>query len=344
MGMKVVRDPHTGKITGLTGYDEKGIIPYDVGGVMGIRDLVGEFSLLDREKQKPLQNAFNFKYFGQLCDMLHDIGYQTKVNLFGLPFDFRIVLDPRYRRHMFADFRKWIEYAVERNKGRKAVVVCHSLGAILFKWFLTTVPPSWTAMHVHEVIAIGAPTGGAVNAVKVLQYGDYYVPFFHKIFRDELRLNNGIIMCLPNRYAFGEDDALLVEKKGDGAAITLKSYAELAKTNDGFAIWRDLYEPHLETIVSTKVDVPVRIIITTSAVTDIQYRTRDLATQYPHDAIVTYGDGVVPCASLLATRDLFTSAAPTTLDVLNGSTHSGLLSDRRVFDVLRASAAAQKII
>jgi Lecithin:cholesterol acyltransferase len=328
MSFDVTRDPKTGIITGFSGYDAKDIVPLDVGGTSGIKDLVGEFDLLNAREQKRLQDMFHYRYFHDMCESLYRAGYKDRQNLFGFPYDFRLVLDPRYRLTMFHDFKYWIEHAAMLND-KSVTIVTHSLGAIMLKWFLIGMTESWRNSYVHRILSIGAPVGGAANAVKVLLYGDHYVPLFHRLFHDELRMVSGIIMCLPNKYGFSKDD-VLVESE-NGPPITRASYAELAKTNVGFEIWRDLYEPHLDALMNTEVGVRSDVILTTSVGTQHKYKSKDWRKHYPHDAMVTYGDGIVPYQSLLAAKRMFDGSR---LHIINGSSHTDLISDPRVIDIL----------
>jgi pimeloyl-ACP methyl ester carboxylesterase len=331
MSFDVTRDPKTGTITGFAGYEDKGITVHDFGGTAGIKDLVGEFDLLNSHEQKRLNDIFQYRYFYDMCEALYRAGYKERQTLFGMPYDFRLVLDPRYRLMMFHDFKYWIEHAVMANGGSPAVVVAHSLGAVIMKWFLIGMSASWRAANVHRVVTIGAPVGGAINAVKAVLYGDHYVPLFHRQFRDELRTVSGIVMCLPNKYGFVDPDEVLVEAES-GSPITRRSYGELAEGgNVAFEIWRDLYEPHLEGLMTTQIDVCTDIIMTTSMSTHYQYKTKN-RTDYPYDAAVTYGDGIVPYQSLLAARQMFGSASR--LHVINGSSHTNLISDPRVLNIV----------
>lgn len=356
MAYGVRRDPATGRILGFEGHEHSGIVPYDVGGTAGVKDLVSELLLLSAKQQEDLESAYQFRYFHAMCEALYADGYADRKTLVGLPYDFRLVLDPEYRRRLFNTFRAYIERAVAeapRGAGRGgAVVVGHSLGALLFKWFLSAgdVGADWIAEHVAHFVSICAPYGGAPNSIKASVAGEHYLPFFHHVFREELQYNSGIVMCFPNRIGTLPGEVLyeLPGDEGGGAGgasggarggrerpreIRIGDYAALAA--DGaisFEIWRDLYEPHLA-VVERRVAVPTTAVLTANVATGVRFKAKRLSS-YPYDTAYGYGDGVVPARSLKSYRKLFCSDLTRELLIPN-SNHAKLISDARVCQLVR---------
>jgi len=367
----VRRDPATKRIVGFDGYESRGIVPYDIGGTAGVKDLVSEVLLLNQKQQDDIENMYQSRYFHALCEALYAKGYADGKTLVGLPYDFRLVLDPEYRRRLFNTFRVYIERAVADARAASgadgAVVVAHSLGAVLFKWFLSSgdaaggVGPEWIAENVAHFVSICAPYGGAPNSIKACVAGENYIPIFQQVFQEELQYNSGIIMCFPNRIGTHAGDVLYElaakdggrERGGGGGErarraagpektreIRLGDYADLAA--DGaipFEIWRDLYEPHIA-VVEKRVAVPTTAVLTVNVATPARFKARKL-NAYPYDTAYGYGDGVVPARSLKSYRKLFAGEATEELIVPN-SNHAKLLSDPRVCRlVLRVAEGAQ---
>ena len=343
MKLTLQRDPHTTKIIGLerpsvsegiasgadgVGGAAGGLEPYDIGGTRGVRDLVGELMLLSKPHLDEVESAYNFRYFHHICEALESRGYKDRENLIGMPYDFRLVLDPSYREWLFSTFRQWIE---ETDTADGVVVVAHSLGAVLFKWFISeTVNQDWIERYIHHFYSISAPYGGAPNSIKASFAGEHYIPFFHHVFRDELQYNSGIVMCIPNYLGHTEGDILYsvsARHKKDDIAIRLRDIPELSKDHLSFDMWKDLYAPHLHT-VAKKIAVPMTAVITCNAATGIGFRTRNI-TEYPYDTRYGYGDGVVPARSLKAHRRLFFPELSREM-MIDNSHHSKLLSDPRV--------------
>ena len=348
MSYELRRDPATKRIVGFDGYESSGIVPYDIGGTAGVKDLVSEVLLLNQKQQDDIENMYQSRYFHPLCEALYAKGYADGKTLVGLPYDFRLVLDPEYRRRLFNTFRVYIERAVadaRRERGADgAVVVAHSLGALLFKWFLSSgdVAPDWIAENVAHFVSICAPYGGAPNSIKACVAGEHYIPLFHQVFQEELQYNSGIIMCFPNRIGTLGGDVLyeLAPKDGGGSErprpagpekmreIRLGDYGDLAAAGAiPFEIWRDLYEPHIP-VVEKRIAVPTTAVLTVNVATGTRFKARKLSA-YPYDTSYGYGDGVVPARSLKSYRKLF--AGETTEELLiAGGNHAKLISDPRV--------------
>ena len=366
----VRRDPVSKRIVGFDGYESRGIVPYDIGGTAGIKDLVSELVLLNQKQQDNLESMYQVRYFNTLCESLYAKGYADGKTLVGLPYDFRLVLDPEYRRRLFNTFRSYIEKAVADSRASGgaggggagadgAVVVGHSLGALLFKWFLSTgdVTPEWIADNVAHFVSICAPYGGAPNSVKACLAGEHYIPLFHQVFQEELEYNSGIIMCFPNSIGSLSSDVIYelpeagTEASAGGAArsekarqIRVGDYGDLA---DGgaipFEIWRDLYAPHIP-VIERKISVPVTAVLTVNVATAARFKTRKLSA-YPYDTAYGYGDGVVPARSLKSYRKLFSGESLDELLVPN-SNHAKLISDPRVCRLVQelAQGAGRKYV
>lgn len=287
----VERDGKYGNVIGVKPVCDN-IIAYDVGGTKGIKDILPEFLLLPYNLHDVMQSSFQFRYFHDICEYLYSHGYKDHHSLFGIPYDFRLVLDPQYRGQLFATFKTVIEKATQ-TANCASVVASHSLGAILFKWFLSTyVDQTWIRNNVHRFFMISPPFGGSLFSLKTVMVGDFYIPQFHSLYKDELQSNTGIIMCLPNKYGFKATQPLM-EIEETNMTITLADYQSLY--DDGhvsFQIWHDLYIPHVSDIYKY-VDVDCHIIDATSKPTPKTYRVKRDGV-YPHrEYQCDRGDGII---------------------------------------------------
>jgi hypothetical protein len=300
-------------------------------GIRGIIDMVPEFELLTTSHQEWLDLNFNYKYFGHLVRALKDDGYVEDVDLCAAPYDFRSILDPTYRARWFNDLQMQIE--LQSTEG-KCVVLCHSLGAVLFKWFLSThVSAEWAHKHVDRFICVNAPFGGTAIALKALYNGEYFIPIFAKQFQAGLQLNSGILMCLPNEYAYRPDEVLgVLESRFIGLASTyigcntLKVGLKQAST-----AWRDLYAPHLPAIM-TPIDIPAHVVTTGNIDTLQTFRVR--TTGEAEDVAYEPGDGQVAARCLRVAHDLFVGADTFHTHILDCS-HIAAVSDPRFIQLVR---------
>lgn len=280
-----------GKISGVKSVTDY-ISPYDIGGTKGIKDMLPEFLLLPDAIQDVMQNSFQFRYFHDLCESLYTIGYQDHTSLFGIPYDFRLVLDPEYRTCMFRSMQETVEKA-RASMDKPCIVATHSLGSLMFKWFLSKhVSPEWIKDHIHKLYLMSPPFGGSLFSLKTVLVGDFYIPHFHHLYKNELQMNTGIVMCLPNEIGFSESQSLVEIDEPRKSLITLKDYERFYDQGHvSFQIWYDLYKPHLPDICSY-IDVDCHVVNASNKATPSLYKLRNHGT-YPHTELYSDGDGII---------------------------------------------------
>jgi pimeloyl-ACP methyl ester carboxylesterase len=330
-------------VIGFTNYD-KDIYPYDFKGIHGVTNIVPEFGLLAKYYKDILHRQFQFRYFGILCDyLLTTHGYVPKESLLGLPYDPRLILDTTYRDKYFNDIKTSIETAAataEKHKrskshqSHKITLVGHSLGGVLLKWFLSTyVSAEWIERYLKRIVIVNAPFGGTTMALRVIVSGEYYVPMFHQEFKEALQRMAGILMCLPNEYAYPPLEPL-VNMDMPSRLIHVQTMKEIhglkmppdSSLQSAFDIWRDLYLPHLPTIMKplSLGKVPCDIFIGTQQWT-VQKINIKREGELPYETAYELGDGQVPTRSLELARNLFVGEHIRTLEVPN-SNHIDILS------------------
>lgn len=330
MGLDVVENREGVIIAMKEKYNGIGV--YDIGGTRGICDVLPDLLLFNESQQQFFESNYKFRYFHHMVKELHASGYQDHHNLFGIPYDFRLVLDPLHRTKLFHQFQHYIEMAYQKNNGEPCVVVTHSLGGLLFKWFLTTcVDQEWIDKYVHRFVCINAPFAGAPFALKALIAGEYYLPFLQHIFRDEVQYVGGIIMCLPNQYAFGMDEPIWMY---DGGNITLRDYKHFINEEKhiSFRIWNDLYKPHLPTVFK-KIRVPTHIIMNNGLETPAVFKSKKL-TDSPKHHKYTLGDSIVTAKSLECYEKIFDRTQLREF-ISDTGDHISMISDKRVIEIIK---------
>jgi hypothetical protein len=311
---------------------QQNIVPFDVGGTKGIKDIVPEFLLLPVQYQKVLDDMFHFRYFQPICESSYKLGYKDHKTLLGVPNDFRFILDP-YIRH---DFFESLKLCIERGcyfGGEKGIVVTHSLGGVLFKWFLSAhVKQEWIDKHIKQWVSICAPFGGSYQALRAVCCGEHYVSSLRPYVQKELQQVGGIIMCLPNELAFDKEEVLLDTK--DMNIISHSKYPELASYGyTPFKIWNDLYKPHMH-IVNSKVNVPTHIVYSRNVPTygkAYAERWDDIHMQVES----CDGDGIVPLQSLQSYSKILDMSRVTETIVPN-SDHTLLLGNDMTLDIIKS--------
>ena len=307
-------------IIGYTDYNDD-IIAYDMYGIDGIQNLVPEFNYLNDKYKNILEDEFHYQYYNVLNDKLIDIGYVPSKDLIGLPYDFRLILDPEIRNKYFKRIKKAIINRTDKCN-KKAIIITHSIGGILLKWFLSEyVDEEFMNRYIDKVILINTPFGGTPVALKAALIGESYIPFLYSVFLDYTSKFSGVIMTFPNNLSYDYEESFMV-LKDENINITLQNIYE--QDNLPFKAWRDLYLPYLDLIKSPLDNIDTKIIISNENQTAKQFYTKNLSsTPYKIDYDLN-GDGLITSTSLEYAKKIFTNNE--TLYVKN-TDHTGVLSN-----------------
>lgn len=314
MQCELVKDEHH-RIIGYKNFNPD-IQPYDLYGINGVQNLVGDFEVLNKAHQEAFENMFHYRYFYPLNEALLHKGYKPKKDLIGFPWDFRLLLDPLTRMRIFASLHEKITEVVFHQR-KKATIVTHSLGGVFMKWFLEDyTDDAWIDQHIERLILANAPFGGTPSAVKAVLVGDYYVPFLNKLFVDELRINSAIVMGLPNTMSYSLEQIFW---KTDKHAIEIQHYRK--EQTISFKIWQDLYAPYIHRIQRSH-SIPTTIFYSTGIETPSTFYSKSMHDA-PHKVDFTDGDGMIPYASLLTAQKIFPNH---TVHKLKHVGHSDIIS------------------
>jgi hypothetical protein len=320
-----------GKVIGLS-YDNQDIIPYDMGGTRGIKDIIPELVHIPDYCRDLLDEWCNFRYYNSICHKLYDYSFVDNESVYGIPYDFRAILDPTTRQHVFANFQYYIEKAF-RTMGRPAIIVTHSLGGILFKIFCSScVDKKWLNKYISQWICINAPFGGSLYGMTSV-LGGSNSPLLPKVVNSELKYVTGIIACMPNRLGYAIDEPLMYVGKHK-TPITIQDYTTFASNDDliSFKIWKDLYEP-LIPYLAKELDIPTHMIISKNIKTKILPTLKSYDDNYPIYSGNTVGDGVATMKSLKS-YEKFLNPERVRETILCNNNHSSILADKHVIRII----------
>ena len=320
----------------VIGYDLKynQLKPYDVGGIRGVCNVVPEFELLPKMYQDIFQEHFSHEYFSPICKELESGGHTVHRDLFGFPYDFRLLLDPIVREETMMLLKSIIDIAYATNSERRVVIVTHSLGGLLLHWFLTCfVDAAWANKYIDSIVGLNVPFGGSSAALKTTLYGEYYLPFLRHMFMDGLQTNSGVIMCLPNLMSYKRDDVLIQDNTG--RTITIDQYDD--SNEPGLQIWKELYQPWQKAL-GMKSLVKYYGLLSCGSGTGVSYHTKHLK-MYPDRTIKTEdGDGYVSQSSMEVYKVLY----PSHVNIkVHGVGHSQILADKRITNFVAKLARGQ---
>lgn len=144
-------------------------------------------------------------YYSKMIDALSTDS--NTVNAF--PYDFRFIQYPEYHDKLFLEYKKYIEKEFQYEK---VILVAHSMGGLLIKYFLScVVDKTWVSKYIAKVYYINTPFGGCPMAVFFLldsinkqlrNQPNYQFLFNNHILWMMLSIQNiylfgGLYVCLP---------------------------------------------------------------------------------------------------------------------------------------------------
>lgn len=307
------------------------IEPYRIGSTVGIKNLVPEFDLLHLNYQNTLDKLFNYKYFDSLCSHLEHNGWIDEYNLLGLPYDFRLMLDPYIRNNIYKDITKILIKAKKKTR-KSSVIVAHSLGGLLILLYLVEhCDINWAKEFIHSIISVNVPYGGSPFTLKVVTSGSYYLPMFQESFKEELMRNSGIIMCLPNEFGFNKNEKFYITD--DNKEITINNYNKIDTIP--FELWNTFMPKIIKNIKERSKDftIPIHAIIGTDFLTEFSYQSKGLDIN-PYFTNYTKGDSTVPTESLYAINDIYNKNY---ISIYNNSLmeHAGILKEKWFHEIVQ---------
>ncbi|CDJ59051.1 1-O-acylceramide synthase, putative [Eimeria maxima] len=160
-------------------------------------------------------------YFHMMLRTFYALGYQEGKSLIGIPYDWRL---PPWQASWirvlmdFARLKLEIETRVEAMGGAKADVLVHSLGSVVFNYFLNkVVDQQWKDRYINSYTLVAPATGGSFKAIKAILtgYNDPVDLTFWTlldislipvdILRDLSRSLGSIYALLPDIDLYGQD-------------------------------------------------------------------------------------------------------------------------------------------
>ncbi|KAK9800276.1 hypothetical protein WJX73_002429 [Symbiochloris irregularis] len=311
--LAIFYDPEDKRYKNQTGVDVRA---YDFGGLEGVQAL-----------DPDLKSASGT--YDALIKGLDDKGYTAGQDLFGAPYDFRLAADGLTQVGFFEAFKALIQGAVDKNEGKPAVIVGHSMGCLVMLYFLSRQLPAWRAQYVHAFISVSAPYLGSVTALKGSISGDNFDITF--IPHDLLRPLQSTLPSGPWLFPAPElwGDKVLVQTQSQKykAADALQMLQDLNLTQQA-----SVYDiVHRLTVPMPALDIPVHCIHGKGVETEDSY-FYDIAAfngkvpPAPNKVTHSDGDGTVNIASLQSCKQLGKTVE---VHTFNNASHLGILRDDR---------------
>ncbi|XP_068241511.1 lysosomal phospholipase A and acyltransferase-like [Palaemon carinicauda] len=177
-------------------------------------------------------------YFKDIVNALVSLGYERGVTVRGAPFDFRKA--PNEHSEYFLKLRRLIEETYQYS-GHKVMLILHSMGAPMIRYFLKHQPQHWKNKHIETVVSLAGAWGGSVKAVKVFTAGDnlgIYVISAVKV-RDEQRSAPSLAFLLPSPELWGPDDHFIETDTMNVSTANLKDMFDALDLPDAYEMYLD---------------------------------------------------------------------------------------------------------
>ncbi len=130
-------------------------------------------------------------------------GYRPGENLYGVPYDWRLILDTDYWNSFKNSLRDLVEKQQDYCANIKSVFIAMSMGGLVMTKFLKEQTPEWKERYVCKLITIGTPFGGAPRATLSMWANVEDEVVVDNYFLKELfRHCAGTYMCQPNKNCF----------------------------------------------------------------------------------------------------------------------------------------------
>lgn len=143
------------------------------------------------------------KYFHDMVTALQGQGYTLGHDLFGAPYDWRLA--PDGHAEYFTNLKSLIEQAVS-NTGRRAVIVTHSMGCAMFRYFLLdVVDQDWVDANIASFVPIAGPfAGAAVTLQAVISGYNFGAPLPHNWLKPVIVSSSAVPWLTPVPSVFGD--------------------------------------------------------------------------------------------------------------------------------------------
>ncbi len=314
---------------------------HDFGGVEGIRNLCDDCQKIDNfirkiDDSKTIERSYNYKYFDAFITRLETSGYQSRFNMFGAPYDFRKVGVQEYLETFVSSFKALLEMSFDIN-GRRAVLVAHSIGALVTYIILTEfLSQAWKEQFIERFISVSAPYGGCSVALKTCLSGYPKLSLFKDRYLNVMSQSTGMTLAYPNTFGYKSGDILLKGLASNDGEFCVGNFFEalpVKMRNVWLSNTRDFIPSYMK-----NTGLPTTIITSAfDAQTDFSYIYKNLADTANREPVLTQytnGDSLIPKSSLTV-HERHASGFPNYNFLrVNGVEHTNILSDHKFHGIV----------
>ncbi|XP_064640579.1 phospholipase A2 group XV-like [Lineus longissimus] len=272
-------------------------------------------------------------YYAPIVADLVKHGYKRGITVRGAPFDFRKAANEL--QEYFKAVKALIEETYTLNGDTKVVVIAHSMGNIVFLYFLNHIDQLWKDKYISSYVSLAGPWAGAAKTVRIMASGDNLGVFVVETLkaRVQQRTMPSTAWMMPSERFWKKDEVIVYTPYRNYTVYDYKQFFADIKFPVGYLMRQDtekliddLRPPGVEhhCLHGSKVHTPGAFRYTKGMFPDTQPYT-----------INEDGDGTVNMRSLLACL-LWKGKQkqPTYHKVIEGTEHLAILDNLEVLDYL----------
>jgi lysophospholipase-3 len=242
---------------------------------------------------------FQTGVYSTLIEAFQALGHVNGTTLFGASYDFRTICTIEELAKFAVSLTNLIESSVNFNN-KKAVLVCHGLGAVLMNFLLVNSSKEWKDKYIQCFIMISASFGGSPKALRVLLSGEKLPNDSERVIIQETVKNfTGLQWMLPRPEIF-KNEPIVYYRQNRYTADKMPDILKLIGEDETSKIYtsiingiseKSLEAPNVLTYVIGGVNVP----------TEYNFYYEDMnfepVRNYPQDmqsSVKFNGDGTMP--------------------------------------------------
>ncbi|CUT98876.1 phospholipase A [Echinococcus multilocularis] len=180
------------------------------------------------------------KYFQDLTTAFTQNPYYVpNSTIRGAPFDFRRA--PNENGDFNPKLKHLVEETFHNGKDQRVVLLGHSMGALYALSFLKNQSDAWKRQYIKAFVAVSAPLGGSIKALKMEASGDNFGIYFDNPlwYREVQRSMSSLAFLLPDPRLWSNDEVVIYTPVKNYTVHNYKEFFFDIGFPEGFQMYED---------------------------------------------------------------------------------------------------------
>ncbi|VDM30985.1 unnamed protein product [Hydatigera taeniaeformis] len=165
--------------------------------------------------------------------------YVPNSTIRGAPFDFRRA--PNENEDFNPKLKRLVEDTFHNGKDQRVVLLGHSMGALYALSFLKNQSDIWKRQYIKAFVAVSAPFGGSIKALKIEASGDNFGIYFGNPlwYREVQRSMPSLAFLLPDPRLWPKDEVVIYTAAKNYTVHDYKEFFSDIGFPEGFQMYED---------------------------------------------------------------------------------------------------------